>query len=263
MKATSDILIFEALTALILAHAMLSGMGTSLQTQILFYGVLLIMNLVCLLFIYTYYKEIFQLVDYNESLTRESFLYIFGGIIGVLIVAIVLSRPYGAQSALYVPIFSSALPVFANVPQVATSVLYNFALVANSEETTKLVGHNALYMYIVTRYPERKEIGKWLSILFPVGFWSSLHAYVAYVGPNVLPLVLAAFFSGLIIFAVMWRTKSLLAAITTHGTYNAIVVSAVTAGWLQVPQASVYPVFLFGYAAVNLILLLLVKVKSK
>jgi len=250
-----DFILFECLTAPVMAHAMLAGMGTAAQTQVLFYAVLLIMNLICLLIIFVNYKEQFQLVDYNESLNRDNFLYVLGGVVGVLVASTLLSRPYGVNSALYVPLFAEALPLFANLPQIATQILYNFALVANSEETTKLVGHNALYMALVSHFPESEKYAKYVSVVVPVGFWSCLHAYVAYVGPMMWQLVAAAFFSGLIIFAVMWKTRSLLAAITVHGLYNVIVMTASTLGLLKAPVAYVYPLGLCAFAAFNTILL--------
>jgi len=249
MQDIRDFILFECLTALIIGHALLSTANTAEQTQVFFYALLLVMNFVCLILIHLYYKEGGQLVDYNENLTERSLIFILIGVLGVFVCCAIITSAW-TSSVIYVPTF--AFQIAVDLPAFTTVVLYNIALIANSEETTKLVGHNALYMYLMNHFPKKKKEVEFVSAVLPIGFWATLHAYIAYVGPILWQLVAAAFVAGLIIFAVMWKTKSLLAAITTHGLYNIIVLSAAGLGWMEL---AVSPQLLLGMAIVNLILL--------
>jgi hypothetical protein len=253
----ADFVIFECLTALAMAHALLSTMGTSMQTQVLFYSVLLIMNLICLLSIYLLLHPQVFFMEFLESLSRESFTYVTLGFLAVFVTAAMLSRQFIPGSAIHVPFVTS----LTTLPELASSVLWNFGLIANSEETTKLVGHNALYIFLMDHMPENKRVVEATAALFPIGFWAILHAYVAYVGPYLFPLVIVAFISGLLIFLVLWKTKSLIAAITVHGLYNVVVVTISGMGWMQVQ--SIYPIGISILTFFNLLLLTLSLLKKR
>jgi len=226
-----------------------------MQTQVIFYTILLSLNWIALILIFVHYQDTRNLVNYVENLSGKDGITILLAIIGVFVFAAVISRPW-TTTAIYVPTFAQMNLDFVHfdVTLFIMTVLTNFALVANSEETTKLVGHNALYIYLASRYPENDKYNKWVSVLAPISFWSVLHAYVAYLGPLIWQLVLAAWVAGIIIFAILWKTQSLLAAITVHGTYNVIVVTATGMGWLMLTPGAL--TFYIGYAVFNLALII-------
>ena len=242
-----------------MAHAALTTLGTSQFDSTIFYIILLVINLGCLTFIFAYYKEMGQLVDYNNDLTRDGFLYIFAGVIVMLLVSTFFTLPF-KTTALYVPMFSST-PLSFNLGTFTWSALYNLGLIANAEETTKLVGHNSIYMYLSSSHPgwSKKRIYGTLTyagivgVVSPILFWATLHAYVAYVGLIVWQLVAAAFVSGLILFYVMYKTRSLLAAILTHGLFNLVVLTAAGMGWLAIAY-TVTPVMLIPFSLMSLAL---------
>ena len=233
----TDLALFEALVSLIVAHAALSTEGTADFDVVIFYVIVLVMNLVALILIYVFTGDEGQLVDYHENLTPSAFVYILAGIAGVFFTALIIVSQFKASS-IFVPTFT-AISVTSGATSLMWSVVYNFGLVANAEETTKLVGINAIYMYLTDNF---EWIGKdaitGISVVVPVGFWALLHAYVAYVGPYCWPLVLSAFIAGLIMFVVMYKTKSLLAAICVHGTYNVIVDYGAQMGWFNMSNAN-------------------------
>lgn len=259
LQDVAAILLFEALAGYITAHTWLTAASSgdqAAQTQVIFYTILLALNWISLILIYIFYKDTRNLVNYMENLNRDSFIYILVGIVAVFMFAAVISRPWHT-SAIFVPTFAAMNFSLTNFDFYALimAILVNFALVANSEETTKLIGHNALYLYLTSRYPERPDVIKYASVLAPITFWSLLHAYVAYIGPLIWQLVFAAWVAGMIIFAVLWKTRSLLAAVTIHGSYNVIVVTATGMGWLLLSPPAL--VFFIGYAVFNLCLVIL------
>jgi hypothetical protein len=261
-RVTADVaafILFEALAGYITAHTWLTAASsgdTAAQTQVIFYTILLALNWIALILVYIMYTDTRNLVNYMENLEHTDFLYIILAIIGVFMFAAMISRPW-KTTAIYVPSFAQMNLSFANFDfgVFIMAILTNFALVANSEETTKLVGHNTIYLYLISKYPESLKMATYVSVLAPITFWSLLHAYVAYIGPLVWQLVGAAWVAGLIIFAVLWKTHSLLAAITVHGSYNVIVVTAAGMGWLMLSPPAL--VFLIAYAVFNLTLLMM------
>ena len=100
---------------------------------------------------------------------------------------------------------------------VLDDLLYNFVLVAPAEENIKLVTTLALW---------RKFKNEFLAIGLPIGVWATLHAYQSYLGALMPVLVVSAFVSGLVLFAVLKYTNSLENAILSHGLYNSLVVVA-------------------------------------
>jgi len=254
----SEFILFECLTSAIVAHAWLSA---NKDQTIVFYVALLLINLICLGFIYMYYKEQGQLVDYNDDMSRDSFLYILGGVVGMLMISIIVTAPW-RTSSIYVPLF--AIEISTEVQTVVFAALYNFALVSNSEETTKLVMHNAIYMYLDSfpRLQKKQGATKTVAVVVPIGFWAGLHAYIAYIGVLQWPLVASAFFSGLVLFAVLYKNQSLLAAIFTHGLFNVIVLVAAGMNWLSLAYM-LTPILLLPMAIFNLALILITLKRKK
>jgi hypothetical protein len=259
VRDVAAFILFESLAGYITAHTWLVAASSGdavAQTQVIFYTILLALNWISLILIYVMYKGTRNLVNYMENLTHSAFLYILVAIVGVFIFAAVISRPW-KTTAIYVPSFAQINLSFTNFDfgVFIMAILTNFALVANSEETTKLIGHNALYLYLMSKYPESPKMATGLSVLAPITFWSLLHAYIAYTGPLIWQLVLAAWVAGMIIFAVLWKTQSLLAAITVHGSYNVIVVTATGMGWLMLSPPAL--IFWVAYAMFNLTLMVM------
>ncbi|MDH5689925.1 MAG: CPBP family intramembrane metalloprotease [Candidatus Bathyarchaeota archaeon] len=260
LKDFRDFVLFECLASLIAAHALLSTSGTPMRDEVIFYLVLLLMNFMSLILIRQHYQEQGQLLDYNENLTDKALSYILLGTTGVFFFSVIISRPW-TSSVIHVPTFAVTLSTF-NLESFCFALLYNFGLIANAEETTKLVGHNTIYMYLQSqwhaKWAEREKWAKGIAATVPVLFWASLHAYIAYIGPILWQLVLAAFVAGLIMFYVIWKTMSLLAAIAVHGLYNVIVLTAYGMGLLTV---ALIP--LLCYSAFNLLMIVAVKRGSK
>jgi len=251
-----NLIIFEALTAFISAHSLLATANTPDQTQVFFYIALLCLNWISLVLIYLHYTKDhaeLEFIPYLSNITQKGWALILLGVAVSWILAAVLSSPW-TSSVIHVPLFSMGTDISFTV--IMTAMLSNFALIANSEETTKLVGHNALYLYLYFKYPNHKKEIQTVSAVVPIGFWAVLHAYIAYTGALVWQLVLAAFVVGIVIFAVLWKTKSLLAAIIIHGTYNVIIVTVVALQWATL---LINPIPLFCYALFNVILLILAR----
>lgn len=269
----SEFILFQCLTAAVVAHAWLSSINTAEYQNNVFYVGLLLCNLLCLLFIYTYYREDGQLVDYNNDMTVESYIYIIAAIVIMFMVSAVFTAPY-KTTAIYVPTFATtSFALSFNFSAFSYAALYNIALVANAEETTKLVGHNALYMYLngsgrnrreryITFHNYKISLVKFVAIVVPIAFWACLHAYIAYVGSLLWPLVLSAFVSGIVLYYVMHKNCSVLAAIITHGIFNLIVVTFAGMGWLSVAY-TVAPGFLTVMVAFNVVCLVLGVISRK
>lgn len=217
LSKARDLLVFNVFTGLAAVHFLLKTIGTPMEEGTWIYTLMWIMSLVLLLWLRVYGGERGDVVDYDENLRREHLPWIFGGLAGIIVVStVIVSAAAGAmRSVLYVPRPSallSGLPVSATL---VDDLLYNFVLVAPAEETVKLMGILTLY---------RKTGNEIISVCVPVGIWAVLHAYHAYLGPLQPVLVLSAFISGLILYAVLKYTKSLQNAIITHGLYNSLVI---------------------------------------
>jgi len=256
----TELALFEALVSFIVAHAALSTQGTSEYSVVIFYVIILAMNLIALILLYLY-GDIKQFVEYNENMAPSAFVWVLGGLIAVFFVAVIITSQYKTTS-IFVPNFTISGIAAVGLTSIMWSVLYNVGLVANAEETTKLVGINAIYMYLNDNFEGLGETTiKAIAVGVPVGFWALLHAYVAYVGPLMWPLVASAFVAGIILFVVMYKTRSLLAAILVHGLYNALVLAGTSMGWLNLSQSNtmlmVQPVYLVGLQVMSLTLILL------
>jgi membrane protease YdiL (CAAX protease family) len=157
-----------------------------------------------------------ELVEYDGNLEREHLLWNLTGLGGLFIVGSLLVRFIGldTMSSFYVP----RLSLQSGVGTLVEDLLYNVVLVAPSEESIKLVGSLVLYRTI-----GKSPFGEAISIVAPIGFWSLLHAYQnpVYIGHPVL--VLSAFFGGLILFALIKVTGSIVNAQIVHSAYNSII----------------------------------------
>lgn len=186
-----------------------------------FYSGMLVIFLIVLLWLKQDHTESQQLIDYDENLHFESFLWIFLGVIGCYFMSSMMVRQF-TQSSIWVP--KHNLEVTYGGFQLSgfwNDLLFQLVLVAPAEELCKLALHLAFYMKLKGAFGE--GTAKVASIGVPIFFWSMLHIYRAYTGPQMATMLAAAFVGGLIIFAVMYKTRSLMAAILTHAGYNVLV----------------------------------------
>lgn len=186
-----------------------------------FYAGMLVIFLVTLMWLRQYGKEdsYRMLVTYDENLHTSSFLWIAVGILSVFIISSVITRSY-ASSSIWVPSHNLEMTYLASFQLSGfwNDVLFQLVLVAPAEELCKLGLHLAFYLKLKETFSE--GIARMTSIALPIALWAVLHSYRAYVGPNQLELMFAAFVGGLVIFGVMYKTKSLMSAILVHSGYN-------------------------------------------
>lgn len=212
-----DLLVFFAVAGLAAVHFLLKTKGTVMEQATWLYVLMLLIALVMLLWLRLYHGERGDLVDYDENLRRDHLLFLFGSVVAIAILSSLLVRAF-ARSALYVPRPGQLLSLdVSSAAAVIDDLLYNFVLVAPAEETVKLMGMLVIY---------RKTGNEPVSVAIPVGIWAALHAYQAYLGAMMPVLVLSAFLSGVVLYAVLRYTRSLENAIIAHGLYNSIVVLA-------------------------------------
>jgi len=212
-----DLLLFFAFSGVPIAAFLLQDYPS---TE--FFTTLLVIFLIILLWLRTYHKERNQIVDYDENLSLGGLVWVAGGVISVYFVASFIVNTF-AISSIYVP-FKGLTVTYGTweLAPIWNDFLFNIALVAPAEECCKLVLHLATYMKLKDSLS--KSLAWSIAAGLPIGIWAVLHAYTAYTGPHMPTLIISAFMGGLIIFAVMWKTKSLLGAILTHAGYNCLVV---------------------------------------
>lgn len=191
-----------------------------------FFSGMLVIFLIALLWLKNYHGEgdYRKLVDFDENLHLGSFMWILAGIAGVLVVSSILVRSI-ASSAIWVPTHGLEV-TFLNQFQLSgfwNDVLFQIVLVAPAEELCKVSLHLAFYLKLKGSLSDM--MARSISIGAPIFFWAMLHVYRAYTGPNMLSLLISAFVGGLIIFAVMYKTRSLMAAILVHAGYNVMVLA--------------------------------------
>lgn len=182
---------------------------------VIFFGVLMALR--------NYHKdpEYAKLLDYDENLSFTSFFWIALGIVVTFFLSSFIISQYG-QSSIWIPKSSLAMTYLSfQLSGFWNDLLFQLVLVAPAEELCKLTLHLALYLKL------KGAIGdfwsRFLSITVPIFFWSMLHVYRAYTGGMTLFLLAAAFAGGVVIFAMMYKTKSVLAAILVHAGYNIVV----------------------------------------
>jgi len=206
------LILFNVVTLLVAVHYLLLTFDTPMFATTLFYIVMWIVSVVMLIWIRMYYGEV-KWLDYDEDPTRKHFTTWLGGLAGVIVAASVVPRIFqGLGTAIYVPPLAGA-PL--DVWSLASGLLFTICLTANAEETFKTVAHTAIYQ--ATR-------NEWFAILLPIAVWSLAHAYLAYTGALQVPLVLAAFVSGIVLFFTLKHSKSLLLTVLVHSGYNALVI---------------------------------------
>lgn len=172
-----------------------------------------------------YYKDRHLPFDFDENLTAEAWLWIGGAVVGILGLSAFFSSvtlPTGQFDAttVIVPTFGWAyqFPTFVN------DMLFNLTLIAPAEELAKLVSTCAIYLMLKQYRFIEEKIRLAISVIVPCFFWSVLHVYgnPQYIGHPAY--VISAFVSGIILYVVLWKTKSLLAMIMAHGFYNCLVI---------------------------------------
>jgi len=216
-KSIRDLLLYFALCGVPIASFLLQDYPNTY-----FYLGLLTIFLILLIWLRIYHRETGQLLDYDENLNFEKLTYVALGTVGVYFVASLLVSEF-AKTSIYIPYQGLDVAYVGGfqLSGVWNDILFQLVLVAPSEELCKLVLHLALYMKLRDIFSQ--TFAKGASIGVPIFFWGMLHAYRAYTGPNMPVLILSALVGGLIIFYVMYKTKSLLSAILVHGGYNSLV----------------------------------------
>ena len=217
-KAPRDLLLFLAFSVLPIASFKLLGVP---DTD--FYLTLFLVSGLVIVWIRHYYREPQQLVDYDENLSFEGILFILAAVGGIMVAAALLVQGF-TRSVLYVPTANMEMAVGQfQLSGFWNDVLFQLVLVGPSEECIKLAVHLAFYIWLVPLLG--KSTSRIIAITGPILFWALLHTYrnPTYTGALMVPMVAAAFVGGLIIFAVMYYTKSLLAAILTHAAYNIVI----------------------------------------
>jgi membrane protease YdiL (CAAX protease family) len=189
-----------------------------------FFSGMLVIFLVVLLWIKQYHKdaEFVKLVDYDENLQFDSFLWIALGVVATFLASSYLVKSFGVTSTIWIPQHNLQMNYGSfQLSGFWNDVLFQLVLVAPAEELCKLSLHLAFYLKLKASFDE--GIARIASIVAPIFFWAMLHVYRAYTGSNMVILLFSAFVGGIIIFAVMYKTRSLMAAIMTHAGYNILV----------------------------------------
>jgi len=226
-KGIRDLLLFFAFAGVPIASFLLQDFP---DTQ--FFAILLVIFLPVLIWLRQYHEEKEQIVDYDENLSFESLLWTGGCILATYVVASFIVNTF-AVSSIYVP-FKGLTMMYGSfeLSGIWNDFLFNIVLVAPAEELCKLVLHLAFFMKLKSVLGV--TLAKVLSIALPIGFWSILHAYKAYTGPNMATLLASAFVGGLLFFGVMYKTKSFLAAVLSHAGYNSLIIYLIYVGGMLV-----------------------------
>ena len=219
-KGIRDLLLFFVFAGVPIVNFWLQG-----YPDTPFYVGMFVIFLVMLVLLRQYHKEheYERLLDYDENLHFDSFIWIALGVAGAYIVSSVIVSQY-TKSVIWVPTHNLELGLGSLLLSgFWGDVLYQLVLVAPAEELCKLSLHLAFYMKLKGAFSDLPA--RAVSIAAPIFFWSLLHVYAWEMHHEfMLYLMVAAFVGGLIFFAVMYKTKSVLAAILTHAAYNGIII---------------------------------------
>ncbi len=228
------LLLFEGIIGTIgVAHSLLLTQGTPWESTTWFYIMMWVSSMIILLWTWVSFRETSQ-YDYNEALTSNKFYLIIGGYIAMLIISSVMVSSY-TQSSIWVPQPNQTLSLGGlSLSTIINDMLFTFALVANSEEVLVLGIMQVLRRWLTTV----KSLPLWsvshLAIIIPRVGWGLLHAYVSYLGPLQLLLVVSAIVSGCIMSYIAYyqklKVESLLGAVFMHGLFN---ISVIIAGALR------------------------------
>jgi hypothetical protein len=217
-----DLLIFDVITLLGIVHFLLKTSGTTLWSVTVAYALMWGMSLVILLMLRVYGGPSGQrgdVVDYDENILRSHLPWLFGSVALIAIVNMIAAAgaasaglQFGFSAYVLRPSLASGIGYSATV---LDDVLYNFILIAQAEESVKLVATLALY---------RRTGNLWFSAGIPIGVWSAYHGYMAYAGGSLDFFLVSAFVSGIILLVVILKTKSLINAVVSHGIWDSIVI---------------------------------------
>jgi len=218
-----DLIFFDVITALGIVHFMLKTKGTALETVTTIYTVMWVMSLVVLMMLRVYGGRSGQegdIVDYDENIRRDHLLWLIGSVAGISIInglaaAGVAQGAHLFSSYVFQPSLAQATGTFSGTATLLDDILYNFFLVAQAEESIKIAATLAIY---------RKTRNLPISAGLPIAVWALFHAYLAYIGQGLDVFLISAFVSGVILFIVLMKTKSLINAVIAHGIWNSIVV---------------------------------------
>lgn len=228
-----DLMLFWGIIGTIgVAHSLLLTMGTDWETTTWFYIIMWLASMVILLYCRILYKEEEQF-DYDESLSHKKLGYVIAGVITTIVSASLLVRAYTSNS-IWVPQPNMALGIGTiSLSAVVNDLLYQLALVSNSEETMVLTLSQVVRKKLAFS-GINKVFVKPAAIIIPRIGWGVLHAYVSYVGELQLILVTSAIVSGCVIswFAYKDDVRAFLAAVLIHFGFNATVVIAKALGLL-------------------------------
>jgi membrane protease YdiL (CAAX protease family) len=218
-----DLLVYFAFCALPIAGFWLLG-----EPGVQFDTALFTVSLVVLLGFKVYYKDKAMLVDWDENLNAEAFLYILLGIMGSLFVATYLTTSFVHSATLIssigVPVTKLGLIVGTTVlPKFYSDILFTLTLTITAEESSKLVTSLGLYVWLKDLIGS--SFAKYTAIVTPIAGWALLHTFdnPAYQTQYAFVFVSSAFVAGLLMYYAMAKTKSLLAAMLIHGGYNIII----------------------------------------
>lgn len=227
-KIARDLLVYLAFCALPIAGFLLAQPlpGYSASDTQFYLGLLVISFVVIVSFVSMYSNEIGEFLKFDNELRGFSLALIAGGVIGCLVFASIIVSHFispSLVSSIIVPKISLNLSINSvTLPALWGNILYNMTLVAPAEETSKLV--TMLGFYLGFKNFLGKSGASVLGTVVPIGVWATLHTYEnpAYQGQYAFIMVGTAFIAGLIIYGVMRKTNSLLAAILVHGLYNIV-----------------------------------------
>lgn len=162
-------------------------------------------------------------IDWDEDLDRRGLAECFLAALGIFLVSMFFTGVFG-QAVLYVP-EAKALGILETgaslTNQILNEVLYQTFIVAAAEESMKLsamVGLTLQFRHSANQFLRSRS--REVAAVLVIGIWAFLHAMIAY--QNIY-MTLAAFLAGIVLFYLLLRTKSLLAVIVAHSSYNAVV----------------------------------------
>lgn len=215
-----DMLVFLALCIFPIASFWLANYSTDVS----FYTALLMMSIL-VLFSFRLFKptwaKVLPYFQYDANLNPLSLGIIAVAALGMFVFSSVLSSAIHVQSILSVPTQKLALSSGqVSLPPFWSDTLYQITLVASAEEASKLVVIIAVFLTF------RRVIGNFpaatVAVVSAVGGWALLHTYQNpnYQGSTMWVMVSGAFIDGLMLIAVLYLTKSWLATVLTHFTYN-------------------------------------------
>lgn len=219
-----DFIVYSAFSVLPAASFLLLG-----YPDASFFVALLVFSLVVVALMLQMRKgEGGMLLQFDADLDVKALLAIAMGVFGCFMVARVLS-PAEVKTSLYVPMANMQLTIGDFVlPKFWSDLLFQFTLVAPAEESSKLVTQLALFDRLKGAFG--LGAARIVSITVPVLMWALLHTYrnPAYMGQYMIIMVATAFVAGIIMYAVMWYTKSVLASILVHACFNGLVIYLTT-----------------------------------